>query len=245
MLLHRSLSVLGIAAVLSATGGQPWKDKAPSDWTDDDAREILSDSPWAKTVHPYMENSNNGQRPRRSSGPGVGIGVPGIGIGVPGGMGRYPGGGYPGGSYPGGPNGGGNPDYEAPPVLKVRWESAQPIREAELKIHETNAPSVDESHYAIAVYGVPDRMLNADAKALGDRLKKQASLKLDGNRDLKPSAVEILRREDGPVVVYLFPRTTEITQKDKRIEFTAKIQRLQSTQPFYVDDMAYRGKLEL
>jgi hypothetical protein len=63
--------------------------------------------------------------------------------------------------------------------------------------------------------------------------------------NLKPSTVEILGREDGPVVVYLFPRTTEITQKDKRIEFTAKIQRLQLTQPFYVEDMAYRGKLEL
>jgi hypothetical protein len=42
---------------------------------------------------------------------------------------------------------------------------------------------VDASHYAVAVYGVPDRMLNADAKALGDRLKKQASLKLDGKRE--------------------------------------------------------------
>ena len=59
-----------------------------------------------------------------------------------------------GGGSPGGTNGG-NTNYDTPPDLKVRWESAQPIRAAELKARETNAPAIDESHYAIAVYGVP------------------------------------------------------------------------------------------
>ena len=249
MLRHRLLSLLAVSAALFATGEQPWKNKPASDWTDDEAKEVLTDSPWAKTVHPTMDASNQ-QRQRRGMGRGGGIGVGGIGIGLPGGMGRrYPGGGYPGGGYPGGgsPGGtnGGNTNYDTPPDLKVRWESAQPVRIAELKARETNAPEVDEGHYAIAVYGVPDRMLNGDEKTLSDQFKKQAVIKRDGKKDFKPSSVELLRREDGPVIVYLFPRSTEITQQDKRIEFSAKIQRLKFTQPFYVDEMVLGGKMEL
>ena len=120
-----------------------------------------------------------------------------------------------------------------------------PIREAELKTRETNAPTLDEGHYAIAVYGVPDRMLSGDAKNLADQLKKQAFLKRDGKKNFRPSSVEVLRREDGPVIVYLFPRSNELTRQDKRIEFDARILRLQFTQLFFVDDMTYQGKLEL
>jgi hypothetical protein len=57
--------------------------------------------------------------------------------------------------------------------------------------------------------------------------------------------VDVLQREDGPVIVYLFPRSQEITQQDKRVEFDAHIGRLQFAQSFYVDDMNYQGKLEL
>src|SRR5689334_13513688 len=60
MLRNRSVCLVGIATALFATGGQPWKEKPASDWTDADAREVLTDSPWAKTVHPTMENPNNG-----------------------------------------------------------------------------------------------------------------------------------------------------------------------------------------
>jgi len=54
-----------------------------------------------------------------------------------------------------------------------------------------------------------------------------------------------LQREGGPVVVYLFPRSHEITRQDKRIEFEAQIGRLRFSQSFYADDMNYQGKLEL
>src|SRR5436309_800225 len=83
----------------------------------------------------------------RGGGGGIGIGIPGVGIGLPGGLGRrgggYPGGGRQGGGYPGG-SGGGNSNYQTPAELKLRWESALPIREAELKTRETNAPAFDE-----------------------------------------------------------------------------------------------------
>jgi hypothetical protein len=114
-----------------------------------------------------------------------------------------------------------------------------------LKARETNAPTIDEAYYGIAVYGVPGRMLTGDTKALAGQLKKQAVIKREGKKDWKPASVEVLEREDGPVVLYLFARSTEVTQQDKKINFDAKIQKLQFNEPFYLDEMVYRGKMEL
>jgi len=247
----RLLYVLPVSLALLAAGGPDWKDKAISDWNDDDAHLLLNDSPWAKTVRPTVDTSaNDGQRPARGMGRGGGINLGGIGIGLPGmgGMGRRAGGGYPGGGYPGGQpagNGGSTADGSQPPTLRLRWESALPVRSAELKARETDAPVLDDEHYAIAVYGVPGRMVTGSSQSLASQLKKQADIKRDGKPDLKPSRVNVLQREDGPVIVYLFPRTKEITRQDKRIEFDAKIGSLRFAESFFVDDMEYQGKLEL
>jgi hypothetical protein len=48
------------------------------------------------------------------------------------------------------------------------------------------------------------------------------------------------------VVVYLFPRSKqEITAEDRRVEFEAKIGRLDVSDSFFTEDMTYQGKLEL
>ncbi len=132
-----------------------------------------------------------------------------------------------------------------PPKLTLRWESALPIREAELRSRDVDAPTVDEKHYAIAVVGVPRNMIKADTRAMESDLKKQAFLKRDDKKDLKPSSVEILQRDDGPVIVFFFPRSTEITPSDRRVEFDAQIGRLKFAEPFYLEDMVYQGKLAL
>jgi hypothetical protein len=67
-----------------------------------------------------------------------------------------------------------------------------------------DAPTVDENHYAIAVIGVPRNMLKADTRAMEADLKKLAVIKRDGKKDFKPSSVEILQRDDGPVIVFFF-----------------------------------------
>lgn len=259
------LGLMTVGIVLLAADGQSWKEKKIPEWNDDDAKQVLTDSPWVKSVTPTIERSANSGQGRNGGGMGRGGGgiqLPGMGGGGRGGMGGgYPGGGggYPGGGggYPGG--GGGYPSRRQPgsdddrssaenrqlPTLRLRWESALPVREAELKTRDTNAPTIDENHYAIAVYGVPARMTQGDSGKLADQLKKQASLKRDGQKDLKPSSVNVLEREDGPVIVYLFPRTKEITAKDGRVEFDAQVGRLKFTQSFFVEDMVFQGKLEL
>ncbi len=214
-----------------------WKTKQIPDWTENDAKDLLAESPWVKTFTPTMKQEQQSGGSRRGLGGlgGVSLGIPGMG-----GMGRR-GGGYPRG---GGGQSRRSDDSEAPKVT-LRWESAMPVRTAELKAHDNDAPTLDEKHYAIAVYGIPDRMLSGDTKKLGDQLKGKASIKRDGKKDFKPSSVEVLERPDGPVVVYMFPMTNEITKQDHRVEFDADIGRLELTQSFFTDDMVWQGKLEL
>ena len=241
-------------ALLAATDGS-WKDKQVAEWSDDDAQQVLADSPWAKTVKPTVDRAAQDHQRRSGGGMGrggggvgiggIGIGLPGMGGGRRGGMGGPGGGGYPGGGRRGDTDDGAATDYGEPPTLKLRWESAFPVRAAELKARDQSAPTLDSDYYAIAVYGVPSRMSGGDSKSLAKQLKHEASLKRDGKKDLKPSNVEIFERETGPVIVYLFSRSQEITRQDKRIEFDAKIGRLHLAQSFYIDDMNYQGKLEL
>jgi hypothetical protein len=247
--------ILPVCAFLLSAGDQPWKHKKVPEWTEDDAKLVMDDSPWAKHVTPQLSRGSENRTRSGGTGRGGGMGrggginIGGIGIGIPG-LGRrggYPGGGYPGGGYP---SGGGAPQgrdgqAQSPPVLALRWESALPIREAELKTGDDSAPTVDEAHYAIAVYGVPPRLDPGDSKSVVAALKKQAVLERDGKKDIKPSSVEVIERDDGPVIVYSFPRSAEITKSDRRVEFTVQIGRLKFSEPFFTEDMVYDGKLEL
>jgi len=238
--------VVAVAAFgLLLWAGEPeWKDKPIAQWSADDARLLLTDSPWVKSVTATL-NDSGGSGPRR---PGVsmgrgGIGLGGVGIGVPG-MGRRGMGGHGGGDPENRPKEG-NTDPGQPPELKLRWESALPVRAAELQAHEMTSPTVDEDHYAIAIYGAPRSLAGANPDSLGAQLKKTAAIKREGKKDFKPSSVEVLARDDGLVILYLFPRSNEITRQDHRIEFDAEIGRLKLTQAFTVDEMVFQGKLEL
>jgi hypothetical protein len=238
------------AAVLLAAE-QPWKDKKPAEWTDEDAKLVTTRSPWAKAVLPQIRAADGnrggmsrggGMGGRRGGIGGGGMGRGGINIGGIPGTGRGSRGG--GNGYPGGGRQGPGAERLPPPTLILRWESAAPIREAELKLRETDAPILDDSHYAIAVYGVPSRTVTASKDSLS-ALKKHAVLKRDGKKDFKPSSVKVLERESGTVVVFFFPRSKEITQADTHVEFDAEIARWALSETFFTQDMQYDGHLEL
>jgi hypothetical protein len=58
--------------------------------------------------------------------------------------------------------------------------------------------------------------------------------------------VDVSERANGlAVVVYLFPRSDEITKDDKRIRFTAQIARLYLERDFIPAEMEFQGKLQL
>jgi hypothetical protein len=231
------IALVAAGGAAMTAGAQVWKDKRIAEWSEEEARQVLTDSPWAKTATPARPGSSGaGNQPvsvgRSGIGVGpVGVGLPGLGgLGGRGGVRRGPGSGK---------------DTSELPTLTLRWASAMPVISAELIAREVNAPSVDEGHYAIAVYGIPSSEVHGDPKSVSAELKRNAVLKREGKKDMKPSSVEVLMHDEGPVILYLFPRSNEITREDKRLEFAAEIGRLKLTQDFLPDEMVYQGKLEL
>jgi hypothetical protein len=91
---------------------QPWKSRQIAEWTEDDARALLTESPWIKTFTPEMKQAP-GRSMTHSVNPG-GVNVGGVNVGVPG-MGRV--------SRRGMGNADNAPSAE-PPRLTLRWESA-------------------------------------------------------------------------------------------------------------------------
>src|SRR5450755_4184595 len=51
--------LLPLSAAVLFAGDEPWKDKKVAEWTADDAKAVMTDSPWAKTVTPTMTESPN------------------------------------------------------------------------------------------------------------------------------------------------------------------------------------------
>lgn len=139
------------------------------------------------------------------------------------------------------------PNPYVPPAtqyLKLRlcWESALPVRAAELKTGVIPPPILVDDGYSIAVYGIPGEYFKGDPKSLGDPLKKQAALKRDGQKDVRPSSAEVFQLGGGVVVVFVFPLSAEISRKDGPVALSAQIGRLVFTQAFNPEEMQFQGK---
>jgi hypothetical protein len=241
------MSALRVALLLTAwaviliAADPSWKNKAAAAWTEGDARQILTESPWAKTTQAMISplQTEDERRAGGKMGQDQGLGFDGVADD--------------------------RPRVQAPKnlvdivkpealtpapsqsiMLQVRWESALPIRVAELKSHVVEALTLDGNGYSIAIYGIPvARSSGGNPKSVADSLKKQAVLKRDGKEDVRPSSIEVLPRDDGPVVVYVFPLSAEISKNDRRIEFDARIGRIAIAQFFDLTQMQFQGKLEL
>jgi len=207
-----------------------WKNKPIQQWDADDAKQVLINSPWVKRAIPALlpQLTEDQRREGGQMGGGKGVGLDGVGGG---------------GLF-------GPADNAKTEVVKsrtskmgtlpVRWESAFPVRAAELKAQELGAPDWDGDFYAVAVYDVPG------LKANSSDLKRVALLKRDGKKDIKPARVDILQSASGLTkVVYLFPRSDEITREDQQIRFTAQIERLYVELVFNTGEMEFQGKLQL
>jgi hypothetical protein len=214
-----------------------WKSKPIASWTEGDALQVLERSPWAKmTVAGIARRQTEDERRAGGNmGQPTGVGYDGI------------------------------DDKRVRPILPtsvftkaptplskaqiirllVRWESALPVRAAELKRGEGQPPTLSDDGYLIAVYGVPFTDAKGDPLSLARDFKESAFLRREGKKDVKPLSVEAFELEHSVVVVYRFPLSAEISKKDSAVEFTALIGRLEVSQTFNVEEMQFQGKLEL
>jgi hypothetical protein len=236
----QSLCLVVAAASLMAAD-PAWKTKPAAQWTEEDAEQLLATSPWAKKISAVITRrltedqlreagqmgqlrgiGNEGVDPK-SSGPKLSPNV----FSGPGGDDRSP------------------RSLPQPITLKLRWESALPVQLAEFKSHEFEPPTSEGDGYRIAVYGVPGADFKGNPKQLGEPLKNLAALKREGKKDVKPVRVEVFQREEGSVVVYVFPLSAEITRRDGLVTFEARIGRIAVVQQFNIEEMQFQGKLEL
>jgi hypothetical protein len=202
-----------------------WKNKPTAAWTEDDAYQVLRSSPWVKSVKPTLlhEQSEFERRDGGNMGKPTGVGYDGLG------------------------------DTESQfasrrvgevPTLLLRWETALPVRVARMKAHTVEPPTLNPDAYALAVYGVPGRYFKGDPLKLGKPLRGTAVLRRAGKKDVQPLRVEVFQGDEGPIVVYEFPRTLEITKDDKTLFFSAVIGRLSFTTSFDTEAMHFEGNLE-
>jgi hypothetical protein len=218
-------------AILLLAAEPAWKTKEVSQWSAEDAQQLLKSSPWVKktvaTVLPKRSEAQQRDSGRMGGGEGAGIEAlsPGnfIGFGRP--SRRFA------------------ANMRDQRTVIVRWESSLPVHSAEAKISDMDAPTWDGQYYAIAVYGVPGL---EDQKKLPVELRKTAFLRREGKKDALPARVDLVYTDEkSAIVLYLFPLTAGITAKDRDIWFAAQIGQLFVEQNFDASEMQFHGKLEL
>jgi hypothetical protein len=230
-LIRRSCLIAFASVVLQAQDDPSWKNKPIPQWDDQDAKQVLANSPWVKNVK--LDKVRDLSKFERRDGGNWGVGIgPTVEFGATGFFGPF---------------------YEALALERahraprdygtvvVRWASARPIRAAESKAGGLGSPTWDGDYYALAVYDIPPPF----RWNLANELKQDAFLQRDKKKDLKPTRVVVSRHEDGlATIVYLFPRSATPTE-DHNIRFVAQIGRLWVSQYFFPEEMQFLGRPEL
>jgi len=229
-------------AAASLVGADPaWRGTPAAQWTDEDARQILAKSPWAKETGAVITRRLTEEQLRDGGQLGQPRGVGNENVDPKGSGERISLNVFTG-------PGGDDRSLRSLPqaiTLKLRWESALPVRLAELKSHAVAPSTSDDDGYRIAVYGIPRGDFKGDPKELGKPLKNLAALRRTSKKDVRPVSAEVFQLEDGVVVVYVFPLSAEISKRDRQILFEAQIGRIVVNQTFDLNEMEFMGKLEL
>jgi len=240
----------GWSRLLAYAPGQFWDEKPSAEWSEQDVRQILSHSPWAKRAEARIKQPDGGGP--QSGGPGGDGGSMGGPLGGGGGMAGPPGGGM------GGP--GGMPQIEA----TVRWESAAPIAAAQRKQPDPEAKEFYIiSVSGLALFGGPPPGAGTDAPAGAERprrpvptaeqrkamigtLKQSSALQRKGKDPIAAGRVGEMEHSETPALLFYFPRTGDpIVLSDKEVTFSARIGPLQLKVKFALKEMHYHGQVSL
>jgi hypothetical protein len=220
--LIRTLGLCFFAPVLQAAPPF-WNRKAPQDWTTDEITQLLGRSPWARETNLDFEATEGGH-------------IENLPTGAP------P---QPGEKAP-------RPDAQAgsmsrTPVV-VRWESAQPIRDA----FQTPMIHAFEGHYVISVSNIPPAAMTRHRAGKHDVAPSQEDMlaELQGAATLEvpgrdPAGAGLIRKVSGSENNYLFGFAKELlplTGSEKEILFVLHTARVSVKAKFEPKSMIYRGK---
>jgi hypothetical protein len=198
-----------VSGRLNASDSDFWNKKPPVDWTPEETSRLLSESPWAKEITPtYTSLPPPANRPPWDETPSTGRGP------IPPARQRQ---------------------IKAPYRATIRWESAEPIRNA----HKIALPAVFVDSYVIGIL-----FRNASARDLGpkpaENLKESAFLV--GSRAVDANIVRPHPEVTNGFLVG-FPKIS--TRGVKQIEFSARVGFLALWVRFHTAEMLYHGQLAL
>ena len=251
-----------VAMALTVAAAQPWRNKDPKQWSKEEAAAVLTASPWAQSAPVTFPDT-------REAPPSSVYSLPGPAqAGMAGPQGATD------GKWDGGVSrnvGGGLVPSLA---VLVRWDSSLPVRQALLRQKELGSGQASKAgaeaslaapaSYVITVEGLlPARQYapNTTLKPKSDSdsqdgtrpaltteqvlegIMQNTALLVRGAPTLHPENVKI----DGPsgIIQVFFPRSVEITKSNKEVLFTTRFGSLNVEKRFRLNDMMYRGRLEL
>ncbi len=262
----RKVALTIAASAVTLFAAEVWNTKDYTKWSSEETQKILMNSPWAKETSTTSEAGQPGGNTGNSRRGGGGMGGVGGGGGM-GGMGGGGMGGMGGGGMGGGRRGGGAPGGTvASQKVTIRWESALPEKEAQLKSQfGDHIPAKDdpgytldkpETMYRISVTGLqvsmPRNRSDDDSQSTDSRSS------LDRMKDQFMGSTQLVRKGKDPIypqdikfdpamntITFLFPKSDAITANDKEVEFTTASGRMQLKRKFNLKEMTFSGKLEL
>jgi hypothetical protein len=88
----------------------------------------------------------------------------------------------------------------------------------------------------------PDSQRMAEMQA---RMKAATALKIKGKVPIAPERIGQAQSAQGPMTLFLFPRTAPISAEDKEISFETSMGPMNVKTKFNLKDMQYEGKLSL
>jgi hypothetical protein len=222
-----------------------WAKKPYTDWNEKDAAKLLQSSPWTREVSVTVGSEGpmaGGERRGGRNGEG--------GSGMGGGQ-NIGGAGRGGGRDYGSESGGGAP----PMLLRVRWQSAMPVRQALVVTHYGHEKVDSEearqflnqpvTAYVIALVGVPAGVARMPADKLNEMAKAGTVLTRKDKDPIAAEEAKVVPREKLVDVFFFFPRTSPITIDDNEVEFATKLGPFEVKRKFKLKDMTIGGKLEL
>jgi hypothetical protein len=238
-LTRRSLLVSAAAAAAARAGF--WERKKPAEWTGEEVRRLLTDSPWAKVMTVPLKLEKPGER-----GPATWKDIPGAGPTLPDSS--------PGGMI-GSPVGGiGAPKPKLPQQAQivVRWMSAAPVRQALARLKYPGDPGQaqrfaerEETFYVIEVLGVPSLVAYRGPELIQTELHRTSYLSTKTGRLLRPDSTYVAVQGLFLGITIRFPRHEPLSVKDGWVECGGRTEQFEFRQRFELRRMISGGRLEL
>jgi hypothetical protein len=209
-----------MSAVLAWAGGDPWKGKPYSQWTEQDVTEVMQASPWAKSVQ-----SAGAWHPSDSQA------VDNLGI-------------VPGGNTVAGPSGtiagasSQNPRDPGPQIYSIVWWSSRTVRAASMRRAVLKGSMKEEDGEKLVAVNPAEYMVLVQAANMGifqvrgeEAFVKTCYAQMKKSKQkISPSHVTFYRGSDGQTVtgaVFYFPKTVNgqpiLSPDEKEIDFYLQV----------------------